>query len=301
MNMKNFKLIENRNIFLGFSLVMMALSVILVATLGIKQGIDLRGGTQWEIKFSNSEVTSDSIKNVLLGLSTDKENYVRQTSDGTFVIRIKSLDEAQHSQYKSALAKLGEFSEQNFSSIGPTIGIELRNRSIKAIIFVLLGISLYIAYAFRKVSKPISSWKYGFATLISLFHDVVIPTGFLAFLGWYKGVEMDTNFIVALLVVMGFSVHDTIVVFDRIRENLLTHRGKNFTLAEIINISVRETFVRSINTTLTLIIVLIALLLLGPSSLFYFILIILVGTVFGTYSSIFLASPILYLWGSKSE
>ncbi|MCX6788514.1 MAG: protein translocase subunit SecF [bacterium] len=299
--MKNFKLIENRNIFLGFSLVMMALSVILVATLGIKQGIDLRGGTQWEIKFSNSEVTSDSIKNVLLGLSTDKENYVRQTSDGTFVIRIKSLDEAQHSQYKSALAKLGEFSEQNFSSIGPTIGIELRNRSIKAIIFVLLGISLYIAYAFRKVSKPISSWKYGFATLISLFHDVVIPTGFLAFLGWYKGVEMDTNFIVALLVVMGFSVHDTIVVFDRIRENLLTHRGKNFTLAEIINISVRETFVRSINTTLTLIIVLIALLLLGPSSLFYFILIILVGTVFGTYSSIFLASPILYLWGSKSE
>lgn len=299
--MKNFKLIENRNIFLGFSIVMMTLSVILVATLGLKQGIDLRGGTQWEVKFASSTITSDAIKGVLSGLSSDKDNSVRQTSDGSFMIRIKSLDETQHAQYKTAFATLGDFKEQNFSSIGPTIGVELRDRSIKAILFVLIGISLYIAYAFRKVSKPISSWKYGFATLISLFHDVVIPTGFIALLGWWKGIEMDTNFIVALLVVMGFSVHDTIVVFDRIRENLLTHRGKNFTLAEIINISVRETFVRSINTTLTLIIVLVALLLLGPSSIFYFILTILVGTVFGTYSSIFLASPILYLWGREKE
>lgn len=298
--MKNFKLIENRNIFLGFSGVLMVLSIILVATLGLKQGIDLRGGTQWEVRFASSTVTSDTVKATIANLG-DKDSSVRQTSDGSFVIRIKSLDETQHAQYKAALATLGEFKEQNFSSIGPTIGIELRNRSIKAILFVLLGISLYIAYAFRKVSRPIASWKYGLATLISLFHDVVIPTGFISLLGWWKGVEMDTNFIVALLVVMGFSVHDTIVVFDRIRENLLTHRGKNFTLAEIINISVRETFVRSINTTLTLIIVLVALLLLGPSSLFYFVLTILVGTVFGTYSSIFLASPILYLWGRNSE
>lgn len=299
--MKNFKLIENRNIFLGFSLVMVLLSVILVGTLGLKQGIDLRGGTQWEIKFASSTVTGDSVKTVLAKLSTDKDYSVRQLSDGSFVLRIKSLDETQHTQYKMALSALGDFKEQNFSSIGPTIGIELRNRSVKAILFVLIGISLYIAYAFRKVSKPISSWKYGFATLISLFHDVIIPTGFLALLGWWKGVEMDTNFIVALLVVMGFSVHDTIVVFDRIRENLLTHRGKGSTLADIINMSVRETFVRSINTTLTLIIVLVALLILGPSSLFYFVLTILVGTVFGTYSSIFLASPILYLWGRNNE
>lgn len=299
--MKNFKLIENRNIFLGFSLVMVLLSVILVGTLGLKQGIDLRGGTQWEIKFASSTVTGDSVKTVLAKLSTDKDYSVRQLSDGSFVLRIKSLDETQHTQYKIALSTLGDFKEQNFSSIGPTIGIELRNRSVKAILFVLIGISLYIAYAFRKVSKPISSWKYGFATLISLFHDVIIPTGFLALLGWWKGVEMDTNFIVALLVVMGFSVHDTIVVFDRIRENLLTHRGKGSTLADIINMSVRETFVRSINTTLTLIIVLVALLILGPSSLFYFVLTILVGTVFGTYSSIFLASPILYLWGRNNE
>ena len=298
--MKNFKLIENRNIFLGFSIVMVTLSVILVGTLGLKEGIDLRGGTQWEVKFSNPAVTTDAVKSAIEQLTSDKEDSIRQTSDGSFIIRMKDLTEQQHADYKAALATLGDFQEQNFSSIGPTIGVELRNRSIKAIIAVLVGISFYIAYAFRKVSKPVSSWKYGFATLISLFHDVVIPTGFLAFLGWYKGIEVDTNFIVALLVVMGFSVHDTIVVFDRIRENLLTHRGKGITLAEIINISVRETFARSINTTLTLIIVLVALLVFGPSSLFYFILTILVGTVFGTYSSIFLASPILYLWGKNS-
>lgn len=299
--MKNFKLIENRNYFIGFSVLMMILSVVLVFTLGLKQGIDLKGGTQWEVKYTSPAVSTEQVKGVIEGISKEKDDTVRKTSDGSFVIRIKDITELQHSQYKAGLQTLGEFQELSFSSIGPTIGAELRARSIKAIIFVILGISLYIAYAFRKVSKPVSSWKYGIATLISLFHDVVIPTGFIAFLGWYKGIEMDTNFIVALLVVMGFSVHDTIVVFDRIRENLLTHRGKGDTLAEIINMSVRETFARSINTTLTLIIVLVALLIVGPSSLYYFVLTMLVGTVFGTYSSIFLASPILYLWGKNSK
>lgn len=299
--MKHFKLIEHRNIFLGFSLVMVRLSVTLVFTLGLKQGIDLRGGTEWVVRFSDTRVTVDMIKDTLTRTVSDTEHSVRQTSDGSFLIRVKALDEPQHATYKLALGGLGTMQEESFSSIGPTIGAELRARSINAILFVLIGISLYIAYAFRKVSKPVSSWKYGFATLISLFHDVVIPTGFIALLGWWKGVEMDTNFIVALLVVMGFSVHDTIVVFDRIRENLLTHRGKGHSLAEIINMSVRETFARSINTTLTLIIVLVALLAFGPSSLFYFVLTILVGTIFGTYSSIFLASPILYLWGRNAE
>jgi preprotein translocase subunit SecF len=162
---------------------------------------------------------------------------------------------------------------------------------------VILGISLYIAWAFRKVSAPVKSWKYGIVTLVSLFHDVSIPAGFIAILGKLKGVEIDTNFIVALLVVMGFSVHDTIVVFDRIRENLLLKRGSKVDLGAIVNFSVNETFVRSVNTSLTLILVLIAMLFFGPPSLFYFILTMLVGTVFGTYSSIFVASPLLYLWG----
>ena len=134
---------------------------------------------------------------------------------------------------------------------------------------------------------------------LTLLHDVSIPAGLLALLGYWKGVEIDTNFIVALLVVMGFSVHDTIVVFDRIRENLTLNRGKKFDLGEIINFSVNETMARSINTTFTLVVVLITLLIFGPASIFFFILTILVGTVFGTYSSIFVASPLLYIWQKK--
>jgi preprotein translocase subunit SecF len=161
---------------------------------------------------------------------------------------------------------------------------------------VLICISLYIAFVFRKTSFRIKSWKYGLITLLTLFHDVSIPTGFLAFLGWWRGIEIDVNFIVALLVVVGFSVHDTIVVFDRIRENLIVNREKRMSLAEIINYSVNETMARSINTSLTLIFVLVALIILGPPSLIYFALTILIGTVVGTYSSIFVASPLLYLW-----
>lgn len=299
--MKHFNLIKARNIFLGVSGAMVIASWVLVATLGLRQGIDLRGGTQWDVKFASSTVSTEMVKTAIGTLVKQSEHSVKMNTDGSITLRLPSLDEAGHEAYRTALAKVGAFKEQNFSSIGPTIGVELRNRSINAIIAVLVGISLFIAYAFRKVSKPIASWKYGVATLVTLFHDVSIPVGVLVLLGYYKGIEIDTNFIVALLVVMGFSVHDTIVVFDRIRENILIHRGRGMSLAEIINHSVRETFARSVNTTLTLVITLVVLLVFGPPSLYYFILTMLVGTVFGTYSSVFLASPILYIWGKGKE
>ncbi len=299
--MKHFNLIAARNIFLGISGTMVIAAWVLVATVGLKEGIDLRGGTQWEVRFASSTVSVDAVKGAVEGVVGRAEHSVKQNTDGSFSFRLPSMDEAGHEAYRAALQNVGQFTELSFSSIGPTIGVELRNKAIEAIVLVLFGISLFIAYAFRKVSKPISSWKYGMATLITLFHDVSIPVGLLALLGYFKGIEIDTNFIVALLVVMGFSVHDTIVVFDRIRENILIHRGRGMSLADVINHSVRETFARSVNTTLTLVIVLVALLVFGPPSLYYFILTMLVGTVFGTYSSIFLASPILYLWGRKSE
>ena len=187
------------------------------------------------------------------------------------------------------------FEELSFESIGPSVGAELKKNALIAVVFVLVGISLYIAFAFRKVSRPIASWKYGLITLLTLFHDVLIPAGMLAILGQYKGVEIDTNFIVALLVVAGFSVHDTIVVFDRIRENLAIHRGKAG-FGEIINQSINQTLARSVNTSLTLILVLVALILLGPATLTYFIAALLLGTLVGTYSSIFVASPLLEVW-----
>ena len=189
-------------------------------------------------------------------------------------------------------ADLVDFQELSFSSIGPAIGLEIRNRALIAFVLVLVGISLYIAFAFRKVSQPVSSWKYGLVTLITLFHDALIPAGFFSILGYWRGAELDTNFIVAILVVMGFSVHDTIVVFDRIRENLFLAKNKN-DLAAIINASIKQTFVRSVNTSLTLVLVLLALYFFGAENLRYFTITILLGTVIGTYSSIFVASPLL--------
>ncbi len=292
--------VNKRKIYLGIAGALVLVSWLLIIFLGLKPGIDLKGGTSWQISFANS-VDIENIKSVFRE-AAGLEVSIKTAGDGSFIIRLPDLNEEEHQTYLAALErKLGELEERNFSSIGPTIGSELRQRSIWAIILVLVGISLFVAWAFRKVSDPVKSWKYALVTLITLLHDVSIPTGLLALLGWWRGIEIDTNFIVALLVVMGFSVHDTIVVFDRIRENLLINRGNNVPLRDIINKSVRDTLARSINTSLTLIFILVALLFFGPSSLFFFILVILVGTVVGTYSSIFVASPILYIWGKGRD
>ncbi|MFH1161953.1 MAG: protein translocase subunit SecF [Candidatus Jorgensenbacteria bacterium] len=294
-----FDLIKHKYWFLGFSGALVFLSLVAAAVLGLRAGIDLRGGAQWEVSFKGTAPTEDAVRAALQGAGA-REVSVKREGEDIFLIRLPTIDEPMHAAYAEVLKKFGDLEEKNFASIGPTIGEELRTRAIWAIALVLVCISLYIAWAFRKVAAPVSSWKYGLVTLLTLFHDVAIPTGLLAVLGVWKGIEIDTNFIVALLVVMGFSVHDTIVVFDRIRENLLLAKGKRFSFGDLINQSVRETFARSVNTSLTLIIVLIAILVVGPPSLFYFVLTILVGTVFGTYSSIFVASPLLYLWGRKT-
>jgi len=215
------------------------------------------------------------------------------------VLRFRETDEATHQNIVKILAAEAEknkiqFEERRFSSIGPTIGAELKQKSIKAIIIVLLGISLYIAWAFRKVSQPISSWRYGVVTLIALFHDLIIPIGLFVYLGRFYGVEVGANFIVALLVILGFSVHDTIVVFDRIRENLKRYSQLSF--MPLVSQSIRETIIRSLNTSLTVLLTLAALYVFGGESLKYFVLALMVGIFSGTYSSIFIAAPLLVTW-----
>jgi preprotein translocase subunit SecF len=270
-------------------------SVIAIAVFGFQPGIDFVGGTMWQIRLatSNQPLATSEIKDFFEKDLGVKNITVFPADNNGFLIRFGHISEEQHQQYlKSLKNKFGEVEELRFEGIGPTIGKELKSKAVWAIIMVMLGISLYVAFAFRKVSYPIKSWKYGIITLITLFHDVIIPAGLLAVLGRQLGIEIDTNFVVALLVVMGFSVHDTIVVFDRIRENLLLQKNR-LDLPVIINNSINQTFVRSINTSLTLILVLLALFFFGPVTLKYFILTILVGTTIGTYSSIFVASPLL--------
>ncbi|MFH0712244.1 MAG: protein translocase subunit SecF [Candidatus Jorgensenbacteria bacterium] len=296
--MKSINVVGKRKIYLGISGVLVILSLVLIFVLGLRPGIDLTGGTSWQLAFPG-ETGLEEVRNVFQKEAGFTPS-VKKAGDGSFIIRLPETNEELHQSYIGFLEKeFGTPTELNFSSIGPTVGRELRNRAIWAIVLVLLSISFYVAFAFRKVSEPIRSWKYGVITLISLLHDAVIPTGMLAVLGHLQGVEIDTNFIVAILVVIGFSVHDTIVVFDRIRENIILHRGRRISLAELINDSIRNTLARSINTSLTLVFILLALIFFGPPSIFYFILTILVGTVAGTYSSIFVASPLLYVFRGK--
>lgn len=288
-------IVKYKYVFLSVSGILILASVVSVFVFGFKPGIDFVGGTLWQIKLTtdSEQLTTDNVRDFFENDLKEKNVSVYSAEEGSFLIRLGHLSEEKHREYLQSLKnKFGSAEELNYETIGPTIGKELRNKAIKAVILVLLGISLYVIYAFRKSSAFIKSWKYGLITLLTLFHDIIIPTGLLAFLGWRLGIELDTKFIVALLVIMGFSVHDTIVVFDRIRESLSFSRGK-LDLPQIVNSSVKQTIARSINTSLTLVLVLIALFFFGPASLKYFILIILVGTVIGTYSSIFIASPSL--------
>lgn len=290
-------IIKHKAWFLGFSLILIVASIAAIALFGFKTGIDFRGGSLWQVRQVSGQVVMNepALEDFLNATLVDKNFVLLPSEGGSYLIRMPAISEETHQLYLQQLRnRFSDVKEEQFQSIGATIGQELRSKALQAIIYVVLGISLYVTYAFRKVSYPVKSWKYGLITLITLLHDVLIPAGFFAFLGWKFGIEIDTNFIVALLVVVGFSVHDTIVVFDRIRENVLNHGG-NTPFAEIVNKSVNQTIARSINTSLTVAIVLVAMYFFGPVTLHYFVLTLLIGIAMGTYSSIFVASPLLTL------
>lgn len=295
-------IIGKRHIYLTVSAILVGAAIVAVGLFGFRQGIDFHGGALWRVAApADTAITATSLRDAIReAAGTEEVHVIAEATGQNFVIKMGEVPENNHQAIFAALAKkYPGLEELSFQSIGPSVGAELRQNSLIALVLVLIGISLYIAFAFRKVFKPVSSWKYGVITLVTLFHDVAIPAGLLAALGHYQGVEIDGNFIVALLVIMGFSVHDTIVVFDRIRENLFLDRGKQ-SFAHIVNESVNQTIARSVNTSLTLIFVLVALYFVGPKTLEYFIFTLIVGVTTGIYSSIFVASPLLIVWQNWS-
>ena len=300
-----YKIIQKRKIWIGISAVLVVASIVMTSVWGLKMGIDFTGGSLLEAKFSGTKPTVIEVQDSLKPLGLNSLSV--QPTEDSIILRFQENSEEAHQKVLASLQKLAKeknpvqatgatvtnFEESSFTSIGPSIGKELQRKAVYSIILVLLAISLYIAYAFRKVSKPIESWKYGVVTLVALFHDAIITIGFFAILGKFLGVEVNTSFIAAVLTVIGFSVHDTIVVFDRIRENL----PKSTTdFQNTVNVSINQTLTRSINTTLTVLIVLACITVLGGESIKYFSMALLVGIFFGTYSSIFLASPLLVVW-----
>lgn len=288
-----FNIIKHYKTWFTVSGVLFIIGVAAVWTYGLKLGIDFKGGTLTEVTFTAQHPQSNEVKDALSAAGF--ETVIQASGDSKMIIRTAPQEKEDHDKLMKALSdKFGAVTEDQFSSIGPVIGKELTGKAFYQLFLVSLGIVLYVAYAFRKVTKPVSSWRFGWAAIIALIHDLAIVIGVFAILGHFWNVEVDSLFVTALLTVLGFSVHDTIVVFDRIRENLRLRAGQS--LPEIINASINQTIVRSLNTSLTVVFVLMALLLFGAESTRYFVLALLVGIVAGTYSSIFIASPILHVW-----
>jgi preprotein translocase subunit SecF len=299
------QIIKYRALWFTISGILIAASIVSLCIWGLKFGIDFTGGSIQEISWKVERPDTAAIAAVFK--EQDVADVIIQNSGSDETIqRFKDVDEATHAKVLAALREKfatkdmtggAVLEEKSFSSIGPTIGNELKTKSIYAIAMVLFAIILYVAWAFRRVSRPVASWKYGVAAVIALLHDVFIPIGIFSILGHFFGYEIDILFITALLTVLGFSVHDTIVVFDRIRENLMKRDG---TFAEIVNFSIMQTVVRSINTSFTVMLVLLAVFFFGGVSTRNFVLTLIIGVFFGTYSSIFVASPILVVWNSLS-
>lgn len=301
--MTNFNFVKNKNYFLIFSGILIVTSLVFLIKWGLKPGLDFTGGSLIEINFKDQRPTNQEIEDKITSL-VGKPSVIPVEEKG-IIIKMKSIDENQHQQVLTSLRELSgsteinSITEKRFEMVGPTVSSDLRTKSFWAIFFVLLAIIIYIAFAFRKVSRPVQSWKYGICAIFALLHDIIIPIGVFAALGHFMGVEIDTLFITALLTVLGFSIHDTIVVFDRIRENL--YKFSRETFEEVVNRSINQTLTRSINTSFTVLLVLLATFFFGGESVKYFVLALIVGVTFGTYSSIFIASPLLVIWNRLSN
>lgn len=279
-----------------FSLIIILPGLYFLFTSGLKLGIDFTGGALLEYKFEKTLDMGQLKKEI--ETKNIEVRQINESSDNTYVIRTKPVEQVKLNDLRDHLSSnFGKLEEKRIENVGPTIGAETQKKALYALLFASLAIVLYISFSFRKVPKPTSSWRFGICAIIALLHDVLLVVGVFAILGHFLGVEIDTLFVTALLTVIGFSVHDTIVVFDRIRENLIKNIGNKF--VDVANISVVQTIARSLNTSLTLIFVLIAIILFGGETLKWFIVALLIGVSAGTYSSIFNATALLVWWEEK--
>mgnify|MGYP001612084275 CR=1 FL=1 len=280
---------------LAVSTIVTIISLVSLFKWGLKPGIDFTGGSFMEFSFTQNRPDNTVIENSFTELG-HKNIIIQKTGEKGVIVRTAFLPEDEHQAVLNGLrAQLetddNKIREDQFQTIGAAVSKQLRQRSVWAIILVCLSIVAFVAYAFRKVSQPVASWKYGVTAIIAAAHDVLLVIGVFAFLGHYNNVEVDIGFVVALLTVLGYSVQDTIVVYDRIRENLMYHRHVSF--SEMVDIGLNETLMRSINTTLITLIPLVALYWFGGATIKNFALALIVGIASGAYSSIFVASPLL--------
>jgi preprotein translocase subunit SecF len=277
------------------SLIVIIPGIISLILFGLNLSIEFTGGSTITFSFPH-ELSNPNLAVVKKVFTDNKVKVVSIDKSGNLVnINAKPISEEQDIQINNDIkTKLGSFKQEQYQTVGPTVGSEITANAIKALIIASILIVIFITWSFRKVPKPASSFRFGVSAIVALVHDVLVLLGLFSIFGHFLGVQIDSLFVTAMLTVIGFSVHDTIVVFDRIRENLKRVGGENF--SEVVNDSILQTLDRSLNTSLTVILVLIALLLFGGESIHWFVVALLIGIISGTYSSIFNAAPLLVVW-----
>lgn len=291
--------IRYRKFFIGLSASLVALSILAVVVFGLPLGIDFKGGSQIQLSYTGSRPEIAQIKDAL-AVTPMVDASVQPSGETGVILKGHFITEAEKELVITALAgkDVKNLKIESFTTIGPSVGAELKQKAVISIMLVLIAIIFFVAYAFRKASHPVSSWKYGLSVIMTLTHDVIICIGAFALIGHFYGAEVDTLFIVALLTTLSLSISDTIVVFDRIRENLAIKKSSNGNqdFKATVGESLSQTFVRSINTSLMVFVMVIALAIVGPESTRLFSIMLAIGMFFGTYSSIFLASPLLVVF-----
>lgn len=302
-------IIKNKWIFIGASIILLLISAYLIYAKGLKSGIDFTGGTEAVISYKGYTSTSDGkidldfIKNNIsnAGFSVKDVSLQKVDTDGTNYVTIRLTGDISPSE-KQAFENAWSFDRDahyeakqiSETVIGPSVGKELTRKAIWSIALVTLVVILFIAISFNKVSHPVASWKYGVLAVFALLHDIFIATGMYALLGEINGAEIDSLFVLALLTIMGISISNTIVVFDRVRENL-KNKKSNEGFQEVVGKSIKQTLLRSFNTSFAIILVLLALFFFGPISIRNFSLILVTGMIVGTFSSVFVAPSLLVL------
>jgi preprotein translocase subunit SecF len=293
-------IIKYKKIFFAIAILLVGGSIAAMVIRGFNVGVDFTGGSVLEVSY-DARPNTELIKGYVLPVQPDAQ--IQEVGTNDLMVRTEPIDQTTKDTILAALSFDGvEATEKRFNTIGPSIGKELRSKAIISVIIVSLAIILFIAFAFRKIThatgswqaSKLSSWHYGLVAVVVLVHDVIIPAGFFAFFG----LQVDTLFVVGLLTILGVSINDTIVVFDRIRENLATNESKHIKedFAQTVGKSINQTFVRSLMTSVTVLIALAALYLFGPEATRNLSIAMFLGMFFGTYSSIFLASPLLVVW-----
>ena len=286
--------------FFFISATLTIVSIVLTFVPGPRLSIEFTGGTRMELRVASSAVTADAVVSAVSAFeSEDLSPTVNKMQSGNFLVRMKEINDETHKALIAHLkTTLGAFEEVQYTTIGPTVGETLKTRAAYALLVASLGIIVYLAFAFRKIPRKYSPWKFGVVAVVTLLHDVMVTVGVFVILSYYSSFEVDTLFVTALLTILGYSVNDTIIIFDRIRDNLYVQERKE-SFAETSNKAVNQTWKRSCYTSGSTLIMLFSLFFLGSSSIQWFVLTLIVGILLGTYSSIFVATPLLVYWNDR--